>query len=94
LGVADLWVAEEDRRRRVQALHGFLPPSPASFGTTLADLHSTQAGDRVHHQKFGRGSVTDVDGNKLTIQFDTFGEKRVVDSFVRRLTRADQGASP
>jgi len=26
-----------------------------------------------------------VDGNKLTIQFDKAGEKRVVDSFVERV---------
>ena len=42
-------------------------------------------GDRVFHQKFGNGSVTAIDGNKLTIQFDHAGEKRVVDSFVERV---------
>jgi DNA helicase-2/ATP-dependent DNA helicase PcrA len=43
------------------------------------------AGERVFHQKFGYGEVVDVDGNKLTIQFDKAGEKRVVDSFVERV---------
>ncbi len=43
------------------------------------------AGDRVFHQKFGNGNVTAIDGNKLTIQFDKAGEKRVVDSFVERV---------
>jgi DNA helicase-2/ATP-dependent DNA helicase PcrA len=42
------------------------------------------AGERVFHQKFGYGEVTLVDGNKLIIQFDKAGEKRVVDSFVER----------
>ena len=42
-------------------------------------------GDRVFHQKFGNGNVTAIDGNKLTIQFDRAGEKRVVDSFVEKL---------
>ena len=42
-------------------------------------------GDRVFHQKFGNGNVTSIDGNKLTIQFDKAGEKRVVDSFVERV---------
>jgi DNA helicase-2/ATP-dependent DNA helicase PcrA len=41
-------------------------------------------GDRVFHQKFGNGNITAIDGNKLTIQFDRAGEKRVVDSFVER----------
>ncbi len=43
-----------------------------------------KAGERVLHQKFGPGTVTDVDGNKLTIEFDNAGRKRVVDSFVER----------
>jgi DNA helicase-2/ATP-dependent DNA helicase PcrA len=42
-------------------------------------------GDRVFHQKFGNGNVVAVDGNKLTIQFDRAGQKRVVDSFVQRV---------
>ena len=39
--------------------------------------------DRVFHQKFGNGNV--IHGNKLMIQFDGAGEKRVVDSFVERV---------
>ncbi|MCZ7658001.1 MAG: UvrD-helicase domain-containing protein [Xanthobacteraceae bacterium] len=46
---------------------------------------SFAVGDRVFHQKFGNGNVVQVDGNKLTIQFDRAGEKRVVDSFVERV---------
>jgi DNA helicase-2/ATP-dependent DNA helicase PcrA len=42
-------------------------------------------GDRVFHQKFGNGNITAIDGNKLTIQFDRAGEKRVVDSYVERV---------
>jgi len=39
-------------------------------------------GERVFHQKFGPGTVTEVEGNKLTIDFDKAGRKRVLDSFV------------
>ena len=42
-------------------------------------------GDRVFHQKFGNGNVRHVEGNKLTIDFDHSGEKKVVDSFVARV---------
>ncbi len=45
-------------------------------------ISSFAVGARVFHQKFGYGNVVAVDGNKLTIQFDKAGEKRVVDSFV------------
>ncbi|MGD9739354.1 MAG: ATP-dependent helicase [Bauldia sp.] len=42
-------------------------------------------GERVFHQKFGYGSVADIEGNKLTIDFDKAGRKRVIDSFVERV---------
>jgi DNA helicase-2/ATP-dependent DNA helicase PcrA len=40
-------------------------------------------GDRVFHQKFGYGNIESVDGNRLEIQFDKAGYKKVIDSFVR-----------
>jgi DNA helicase-2/ATP-dependent DNA helicase PcrA len=43
-----------------------------------------QNGDRVFHQKFGYGRVTSVEGNKLTVEFDKAGPKRVIDNFVAR----------
>ena len=42
-------------------------------------------GERVFHEKFGYGVISAVEGNKLTIDFDKAGEKRVIDSFVTRV---------
>lgn len=39
-------------------------------------------GDRVFHIKFGNGNVVGIDGNKLTVDFDKAGQKRVMDSFI------------
>ena len=44
---------------------------------------SFAVGDRVSHRKFGGGTVTLVEGNKLTIKFDGGSEKRVLDSFIQ-----------
>jgi DNA helicase-2/ATP-dependent DNA helicase PcrA len=52
--------------------------------SSTADDSGYAAGDRVRHQKFGPGTVTLVDGNKLTIEFDSGDRKRVVASFVER----------
>src|SRR5476651_544739 len=41
-------------------------------------------GDRVFHQKFGYGVVASVEGNKLGVEFDKAGEKKVIDTFVTR----------
>ncbi|RLP24697.1 UvrD-helicase domain-containing protein [Mesorhizobium sp. YM1C-6-2] len=40
-------------------------------------------GDRVFHQKFGNGNVAAIEGNKLTIDFDKAGQKKVLDGFVQ-----------
>ncbi|CAN5467306.1 UvrD-helicase domain-containing protein [soil metagenome] len=39
-------------------------------------------GLRVFHQKFGYGRVAEIEGNKLEIDFESAGRKRVMDSFV------------
>jgi DNA helicase-2/ATP-dependent DNA helicase PcrA len=50
---------------------------------SVADTPSPfSIGDRVFHQKFGNGNVAAVDGNKLTIDFDKAGQKKVLDGFV------------
>ena len=43
-----------------------------------------QVGERVFHQKFGAGSVIELDGDKLEIAFDRAGIKKVLDSFVEK----------
>ncbi|WP_407637615.1 ATP-dependent helicase [Croceibacterium mercuriale] len=40
-------------------------------------------GARVFHDKFGYGAVLSQDGNKLEIEFETSGRKRVIDSFLK-----------
>ncbi|RWO24103.1 MAG: ATP-dependent DNA helicase [Mesorhizobium sp.] len=50
---------------------------------SVADTPSPfSVGDRVFHQKFGNGNISAIDGNKLTIDFDKAGQKRVLDGFV------------
>ena len=39
-------------------------------------------GQRVFHAKFGYGTVAEIEGNKLEIDFEHAGRKRVLDSFV------------
>jgi ATP-dependent DNA helicase UvrD/PcrA len=51
---------------------------------TSTGASSFAPGERVFHQKFGYGHVAEIDGNKLTIDFDKAGRKRVVESFLVR----------
>jgi len=54
--------------------------SAVSFGAKPRDDLST--GMRVFHQKFGYGTIAEIEGNKLEIDFEQAGRKRVMDSFV------------
>jgi len=54
--------------------------SAASFAAhPRADI---RIGAMVSHAKFGTGCVIDQEGNKLEIEFEDHGTKRVIDSFV------------
>jgi DNA helicase-2/ATP-dependent DNA helicase PcrA len=52
----------------------------SSVGTPARS--DVRIGSRVFHSKFGYGSVSAIDGNKLEVDFDKAGAKRVLDSFV------------
>jgi DNA helicase-2/ATP-dependent DNA helicase PcrA len=54
------------------------------IGTKHKKNHDFKIGDRIFHNKFGPGEVMEVDGDKLTIEFDRAGEKKVVASFVEK----------
>ncbi|RZV36055.1 MAG: DNA helicase II [Sphingomonadaceae bacterium] len=55
--------------------------SAASFAAT--PRNDIALGARVFHDKFGYGTVMSQDGNKLEIEFEKSGTKRVIDSFVK-----------
>jgi len=41
-------------------------------------------GERVFHLKFGYGTVIQIEGNKLTIDFEKAGTKKVLESFIKK----------
>ena len=59
----------------------------SSRGTAFKEKLSYLVGDRVHHMKFGDGTVTDIrDGGRdyeVTVDFDTAGTKKMFASFAK-----------
>jgi DNA helicase-2/ATP-dependent DNA helicase PcrA len=70
--------AASPRAREPITIDGTLVAASTVEGAGLS------VGMRVFHQKFGYGRIAQVDGNKLTVDFDKAGRKKVVDSFVER----------
>ncbi len=48
------------------------------------DASAFALGERVFHIKFGYGRVSAIEGNKLTVDFDKAGRKKVIESFLER----------
>ncbi|MFI4947246.1 MAG: ATP-dependent helicase [Alphaproteobacteria bacterium] len=53
-------------------------------GQEIRKVGGFAVGDRVFHQKFGYGTVRAVEDNKLAIDFEQAGDKKVMDAFVER----------
>jgi DNA helicase II / ATP-dependent DNA helicase PcrA len=70
---------------------GAYNPSPSTRATEASRLavslgnkgrSDLSVGMRVFHEKFGYGVIAEIEGNKLEIDFEASGRKRVMDSFV------------
>ena len=83
---------ERDRMLRAPAFTGAFPMTarrPAIAAAWEQPVRPARAdaipvGARVFHQKFGYGLVTASDDDKLDIDFEKAGQKRVLDRFVER----------
>jgi DNA helicase-2/ATP-dependent DNA helicase PcrA len=53
-------------------------------GLEVRKIGGFSVGDRVFHQKFGYGTIQAVEDNKLEINFEKAGDKKVMDAFVER----------
>ena len=72
--------------KRLQARAGDRPLSqPQESRNTVIDLNAVSAftvGERVFHQKFGYGAIVGIEGDKLEVDFEKAGMKKVVSRFV------------
>ncbi|MCE0504378.1 UvrD-helicase domain-containing protein [Roseivivax sp. GX 12232] len=72
--------------KRLQARSGERPMSqPREARHQVIDLDATSSyvmGERVFHQKFGYGAIVGIEGDKLEVDFEKAGTKKVVSRFV------------
>ncbi len=75
-------------QRAAAAAYDPTPPRLAEPSRSAASFAAKPRADitigaRIFHDKFGYGVVAAQEGNKLEIDFESAGRKRVIDSFVR-----------
>ena len=74
------------RARAASARPRSQPPLIEGQGRTVSVSAPGQSkfakGQRVFHQKFGYGKISSIEGQKLTVDFEHSGPKKVIDTFV------------
>ncbi|MEI9933041.1 MAG: UvrD-helicase domain-containing protein [Rhizomicrobium sp.] len=82
------WRRAQANRDNASSSYRTRPPmiEAQAYSVQTSDPSATQfaRGERIFHQKFGYGIINAVEGNKLTVDFDKAGEKKVIDQFVQR----------
>jgi DNA helicase-2/ATP-dependent DNA helicase PcrA len=70
-------------KKRGYASDGTLIAGDATVVQTISGDNKFRVGMRIFHQKFGYGKVLSIDNNKLEVEFEKAGIKKVIDSFVK-----------
>ena len=80
------WKRLQDR----SAKRGLRQPVQSKSATIdLTAVSAFSLGDRVFHQKFGYGEVSNIEGDKLEIEFDKAGSKKVVAQYIESANSVD-----
>jgi ATP-dependent DNA helicase UvrD/PcrA len=66
------------------APHLLIPSAMPKRGQEVPKVGGFAVGDRVFNQKYGYGIVRLVEDNRLTVDFEHAGDKKVMDAFVER----------
>ena len=84
--VAEANVYNSPGWKRLQSRAAQRPVSqPSEARDTVIDMQAVSAhtmGERVFHQKFGYGTIIGIEGDKLEIDFEKAGAKKVVARFI------------
>ena len=80
------WRRLQQRGRKQEISEPFMQKN---ITIDLEAISSFGLGDRVFHLKFGYGEVMNIEGDKLDIEFDKAGSKKVVAQYIQSATAVD-----
>jgi DNA helicase-2/ATP-dependent DNA helicase PcrA len=78
------WRRAQEARANMRGSSPIIEARAKTVTTSDPGSSAYGIGERVFHQKFGYGRVVAVEGNKLLVDFEKAGSKRVMDGFVGR----------
>ena len=77
------WKRAENNRAAMRERGPIIEAKAKNVATESAGAKFA-VGERIFHQKFGYGRIVAIEGNKLLVDFEKAGSKRVMDGFVER----------
>jgi len=76
------WRRAQEARANMRGSSPIIEARAKTVATSESGSSAYAVGERVFHQKFGYGRIVAVEGNKLLVDFEKAGSKRVMDGFV------------
>ena len=77
------WQRARASNRRTPSKAPMIEGRGATLSVSAPGSSKFKKGQRVFHDKFGYGIISMIEGQKLTVDFDHSGPKKVIDTFVQ-----------
>lgn len=67
-----------------QADYDYEPNDYADYDSYQSSKASSLVGTRVYHESFGYGKITNVEGQTCEVEFEKFGRRKIMGTYLRR----------
>ena len=67
-----------------QSDYDYEPDDYADYDSYQSSKASSLVGTRVYHESFGYGKITNVEGQTCEVEFEKFGRRKIMGTYLRR----------
>ena len=82
-GLASKWIASISKKNS-QSIDKIIVQGSSSPNSNIVNDNKLHKGERIFHQKFGYGTILNIDGDKVEIKFEKSDIKKVLMSFIEK----------
>ena len=82
-GLASKWISSISKKNS-QSIDEIIVQGSSSPNSNIVNDKKLHEGERIFHQKFGYGTILNIDGEKVEIKFEKSDTKKVLMSFIEK----------
>ena len=82
-GLASKWISSISKKNS-QSIDEIIVQGSSSLNSNIVNDKKLHEGERIFHQKFGYGTILNIDGEKVEIKFEKSDTKKVLMSFIEK----------